>query len=50
MFVKRQPAAGEPGSGEPVWGETVTIHLDGAPIRTPRGDTLAAVLLARGTV
>lgn len=50
MFVKRQPASGEPGSGEPGSGETVTIHLDGAPIRAPRGDTLAAVLLARGTV
>ncbi len=59
MFVKRQPASGEPtsgdpasgdpASGEPVWGETVTIHLDGEPVRAPRGDTLAAVLLARGT-
>ncbi len=55
MFVKRQSASGrqasgEPGSGEPVWGETLTIHLDGEPIRAPLGDTLAAVLLARGTV
>ena len=59
MFVKRQPAsgapvsddraAGEPVSGEPGPGETVTIHLDGEPVRAPRGDTLAAVLLARGT-
>ncbi len=45
MFVKRQPA-----SGEPSWGETVTIHLDGEPVRAPRGDTLAAVLLARGVI
>ncbi len=49
MFVKRQPASGEPVSGDAGSGETVTIHLDGAPIRAPRGDTLAAVLLARGT-
>ncbi len=44
MFVKRQPASGDPASGE-----TVTIHLDGEPVRAPLGDTLAAVLLARGT-
>ncbi len=55
MFVKRQPASGEPGSGEPgwgepVWGDTVTIHLDGELVRAPLGDTLAAVLLARGAV
>ncbi len=50
MFVKRRPASGEPVSGDPASGETVTIHLDGEPIRAPRGDTLAAVLLARGTV
>ncbi len=55
MFVKRQPAlgrqaSGDPVSGEPGSGETVTIHLDGEPIRAPLGDTLAAVLLARGTV
>ena len=60
MFVKRQPASGrpvshdrasgEPGSGEPGVGESVTIQLDGEPVRAPRGDTLAAVLLARGTV
>ncbi len=54
MFVKRRPASGDPGSGEPSSGEpgsgdTVTIHLDGAPVRAPLGDTLAAVLLARGT-
>ncbi len=55
MFVKRQPASGRQTSGDPVSGElgsgeTVTIHLDGEPIRAPLGDTLAAVLLARGTV
>ncbi len=50
MFVKRQPASSEPASVEPGSGETVTIHLDGEPVRAPLGDTLAAVLLARGTV
>ncbi len=55
MFVKRQPASGAPVSddraaGEPGAGDTVTIHFDGEPVRAPRGDTLAAVLLARGTV
>ncbi len=49
MFVKRRPASGDPASGDPVPGETVTIHLDGEPVRAPRGDTLAAVLLARST-
>jgi predicted molibdopterin-dependent oxidoreductase YjgC len=38
MFTKRAPPA----------GDTVTIHLDGTPIQASRGDTLAAVLLARG--
>ncbi|MEN8151576.1 MAG: (2Fe-2S)-binding protein [Planctomycetota bacterium] len=38
MFTKRAPPQ----------GDTVTIHLDGTAIAAPRGDTLAAVLLARG--
>jgi hypothetical protein len=40
MYVKRHAS--------PV--ETVTIHLDGAAIAAPRGETLAAVLLARGAL
>jgi predicted molibdopterin-dependent oxidoreductase YjgC len=30
--------------------ETVTIYLDGEAIEAPRGETLAAVLLARGLI
>ncbi len=30
--------------------ETVTIHLDGAPIAAPRGENLAAVLLSQGVL
>ncbi len=40
MFTKRTPPQ----------GDTVTIHLDGTPISAARGDTLAAVLLARGII
>ncbi len=40
MYVKRHAS--------PV--QTVTIHLDGEAIAAPRGETLAAVLLARGAL
>ena len=40
MFVRRHAGP----------AETVTIHLDGEAFQAPRGETLAAVLLARGVL